>query len=161
MNRLVPLIVVSLLITASIAQEQLDPEVEQWLSRIERALTESQQRLLAERLVVIRVPMYDLLEDYQANEITADEIYKGHQVEFAGKIAEVGVEISRVIERGLYMILEAPYRLHPLTVRCGFVRSKRDELATLQQGQTVTVQGELRFKRESIIQINNCSLIGL
>ena len=155
MNRLAPLIVVSLLITASIAQEQLDPEVEQWLSRIERALTESQQRLLAERLVVIRVPMYDLLEDYQANEISADETYKGHQVELAGKIAEVGTE------RGLYMILESPYRLHPLTVRCGFVRGKRDELAALQQGQTVTIQGELRFKRESIIQINNCSLIGL
>ncbi len=155
MNRLVPLIVVFLLITAGIAQERLDPEVEQWLSRIERALTESQQRLLAERLVVIRVSLNELLEDYQANEIAADEIYKGHQVEFAGKIVEVGTE------RGLYVILESPYRSHPLTARCGFVRGKRDELAALSQGQTVTVQGELRFKRESIIQISNCSLIGL
>lgn len=40
---------------AGMAQPRLEPEVERWLSRIERQLTEPQQRLLAERLVVIRV----------------------------------------------------------------------------------------------------------
>ena len=140
---------------AGLAQPQprLEPEVERWLSRIERELTELQQRLLAERLVVIRVKMRDLLEDYRSNELAADEIYKDHKVEFAGKVVEVGTS------RGLHLMLRSPNRSHPLTVRCGFVGSKRDELMALRQGQTVTVQGDPQGKRGDIIHVHYCSLL--
>ena len=157
-RRAVPLIVILLLASAGMAQ--LDPAVERWLFRLEQNLSEAQQRLLAERLLVVRVPMVDLLDDYQANEITADQIYKGNKVEFAGRILEVGISESILRDRGLYLVLDPPDRPHLLTIRCGFARSKRDELVALQQGQVVIVQGELRYKREDIIQINDCSLFG-
>ena len=152
---LIALLGAALIVGAGLAQPQprLDPEVEWWLSRVERELTELQQRLLAERLLVIRVKMRDLLEDYRIDEPAADEFYKGHKVEFAGKVVEVGTA------RGLHLMLKSPNRSHPLTARCGFVSSKRDELEALRQGQTVTVQGNLQGKRKDIIHIHYCSLL--
>lgn len=138
---------------AGMAQPRLEPEVERWLSRIERQLTEPQQRLLAERLVVIRIEMRDLLEDYRSDEPAADEVYKGYKVEFAGKVVAVGTA------RRPHLILESPNRSHPLTVRCGFARSKRDELRELRQGQTVTVQGDFQGKGGDIIHVHYCSLL--
>ena len=144
---------IACLVGVGMAQLRLEPKVERWLTRIERELSEPQQRLLAERLVVIRVRMRDLLEDYRSDESAADEVYKGYKVEFAGKVVEVGTA------RGLHLMLRSPNRSHPLTVRCGFVGSKRDELRELRQGQTVTVQGDFQGKRGDIIHVHHCSLL--
>ena len=108
MKRLAWLVVAFLFLATGMAQIELDPKIETVLLQLEQELTEYQQRVLAERLVVIRVPIDQLLRIYQTNEKNANKLYKGNLVEFTGRI----VDIAR--QGKLYLFLESPQAPRPL-----------------------------------------------
>lgn len=153
MKRLTWLVVAFLFLATGMAQIELDPKIETVLLQLEQELTEYQQRVLAERLVVIRVPIDQLLRTYQTNEKNANKLYKGNLVEFTGRI----VDIAR--QGKLYLFLESPQAPRPLMARCGFARRQQEQLAILRVDDIVTVQGKSAGMPEGFVAVNNCQFV--
>jgi len=152
------LISVFLLAPTAIAQIELDREVEAVLAVLEQELTEAQQRALAERLVVIRVPMDRLVGDYRADEERASELYRGNLVEFSGRIVDIS-RGGRLLE-GLHLFLESPEVARSQVARCGFVRRFQEWIAGLRIGDVVTVQGTAVGLLDGYVAVNNCQPVG-
>jgi hypothetical protein len=84
---------------------------------------------------VIKISPKQLLADYTANEVAADNKYKGKTIEVTGPIES----ISKDMLDEVYVAIEAgdPIR----TVQCYLVPESAAKVATLAKGQTVTIQG--------------------
>lgn len=153
------------LLPAAIAQIELDREVEAVLAVLEQELTEAQQRALAERLVVIRLPLDQLFGDYRANEERANELYRNNLIEFSGRIVDID-RGARLLE-GLRLFLEFPevardrgLALLPQVARCGFVQRFQEWIASLRIGDVVTVQGTVVGLSGGYVAVNNCQPVG-
>lgn len=99
---------------------------------------------------IIKVSAQQLSADYIANEIKADNDYKGKELIVTGKIQE----ITRGIAGNIYIVLTGSNRMR--TVFCYF--DNEEKAAVLKKGQVVTFKGSCEGLMVSII-VNNCRLI--
>jgi hypothetical protein len=91
-----------------------------------------------------------LSADYIANEIKADNTYKGRTVVVTGTIQE----ITRGITGNIYVVLTGSNRMR--TVFCYF--DDEEKAARLKKGQEVSFKGICEGLLMSVI-VNNCQLI--
>jgi hypothetical protein len=89
----------------------------------------------AEAILVPKVPVAKLLQDYKLNELRADALYKGKRLQIAGKAGKFKRDITNTI----FMTVGtgAPFE-HP-EAQCFFDDAYASTVASLTKGETVTV----------------------
>jgi hypothetical protein len=92
-----------------------------------------------------------LYAEYQANQVAADQKYKGQVVVVSGTIRDIGKDL-----------MDQPYiqlgKSALLGVKCTFVKSDSSPIANLQKGQSVTVKGRVAGQIVDVM-IKDCSLL--
>ena len=101
----------------------------------------------------IEVTAAQLCEDYKANEIAADEKYKGKILQVTGKVDSIAKDILDSI----YVTLKSGKRFDLMSVQAFFPDSVTAQAAALSKGQKVTVKGRCEGKLMNII-IKDCVL---
>ncbi len=93
-----------------------------------------------------------LARAYNANEIAADEKYKGKAVIITGKIQSIGKDIlgSPFVVVGGSGMLDG--------VQCMFAKSATSSLASLSKGRTVTISGTVSGKMLTWVMMSDCQL---
>jgi hypothetical protein len=86
---------------------------------------------------VISVTAPQLVADYKANEVAADEKYKNRLLAVTGKIDRIGKDIMD----DMYVTLESGERYGIISVQSFFDVSHKDRLTQLRKGQQVTITG--------------------
>jgi hypothetical protein len=92
-----------------------------------------------------------LFRDYKANEVAADDKYKGQVVTVSGVIQNIGKDITG----NAYVVIGGEGFLDG--VQCTFTRGEQSSVARLSKGQFVTVKGEVTGKMGNVL-MNKCSL---
>ncbi len=82
---------------------------------------------------ILKITAVDLANIYKANEINADKLYKGRQIELTGNV----YDISDMLGSQSITIEGQEYN----NVLCFFKPNQKDKLATLQKGQSITIIG--------------------
>jgi hypothetical protein len=86
-----------------------------------------------------KVKAGDLLKEYGTNAIAADAKYKGNKLQVTGKFSAV----QRMLGAGyiLTLVAEDADELNSAMVQCTVHESAKDDVAKLQPGQVITVEG--------------------
>jgi putative nucleic acid binding protein len=95
----------------------------------------SQRRDLSNQQAAIITTAPDLINDYKANEIAADQRYKGRVVQVSGAVDSIGKDIMD----SMYLTLSSGEEFGLTSVQCFFNDSAGASLARLQKGERVTV----------------------
>lgn len=98
----------------------------------------------------IKVSASKLLSDYEANEVAADETYKGKSVQISGTIKNIGKDILDTP----YVTLESDNPI--LSVQCMFDKSDNAKLAKLSQNQKIMLTGRVSGKLGNVL-LKECS----
>ena len=113
---------------ASALRKRVDPQVEKLAKAEAEAAAEAE--LKASSVVVTSSQLFN---DYQANEVAADNRYKGKQLLVTGTVASV----DKGPFGGLVLRLATPNQF--MSAMCRMERSEQSELAQLQKGERVRV----------------------
>lgn len=125
-------LVVTTLVVAlilSVASGKEDKEVEKEVSKASAVATLSAA---------------DLHSEYQANEVAADEKYKGKVVVITGTVDSIGKDIADTP----YVTLSAGQFEH---VQCMFSKDRAGELAKVSKGQQARLKGKVQGKMMFVI----------
>lgn len=100
----------------------------------------------------IKVDAKKLSADYEANEVAADNQYKGKVVEISGTIKDIGKDI-----------LDSPYVSFEngnsiFGVQCMFDKSDSNALASLSKTQKIILAGKVSGKLGNVI-VNDCKIV--
>jgi hypothetical protein len=93
-----------------------------------------------------------LYHAYDANEVAADEKYKGKSVKITGKVQSIGKDILG----SPYVVIGGSGMLDG--VQCVFATSETSPLASLSKGQTVTISGTVSGKMVQPM-VSDCKLL--
>jgi hypothetical protein len=99
-----------------------------------------------------KVSATTLYSDYEANEVAADEKYKGKVLEVSGTINSIGKDILNTP----YVALTTNNVIS--TVQCMFEKSEADKLVELKKNTKITVHGEIQGKLGNIV-LKNCEIV--
>lgn len=88
--------------------------------------------------IVEQITAAQLIEDYQANEIKADSMYKGKTFEITGTV----YSISEVLGSLSVRLSDEEFAVN--TVRLSLKESDKPKVAELEKGQTITVKGLIK-----------------
>jgi len=91
-----------------------------------------------------------LFSDYAANEVAADQKYKGQVVVVTGQIDSIGKDITDEA----FVVIGGSGFLDG--VQCMFVKSQETAVAGVSKGQVVTIKGEVGGKMGNVL-LNNCT----
>lgn len=114
--------------------------------------TSTKQEAKTEALVV---SPETLRQAYKANEVNADNQYKGKFVEMSGTVDTIGKDI---IDEA-YITFETPEQYAFDKVQCMFKSTQEAPLGTLTKGQQVTVQGTVSGVTIGSVIVRNCTLL--
>jgi len=92
-----------------------------------------------------------LFSAYQANEVAADQEYKGKNISITGKVKTVGKDLLKTP----YVSLETSNMF--LGVQCMFSEKDTAKLAGLSKGDLVTISGTVKGSTINII-VEDCKL---
>lgn len=120
---------------------------------IARAAAEERAREI-DRIVSTAFGPEDLVDEYMANEVAADQRLKGKLIAVTGEIDTVGKDILDTP----YVSLRAGEEFSLRGVQCFFSKADIGELARLSKGQKVTIQGTCKGLMMNVL-IENCSVI--
>lgn len=100
-------------------------------------------------VAAVEVTSQQLCADYDANEISADEKYKGKTLKITGTVDNIAKDLTDT----MYVTLTSG---QPLTrTQCYFDDSAKDQLGKLTKGQALTVEGKCNGKMMNIL-IKEC-----
>lgn len=100
----------------------------------------------------IRVTAPVLISEYEANEIAADQKYKGNIVIVTGKVDHVGKDIMD----SMYVTLSSSKEFGIVRAQCFFDDSWATRLSYLREGDTVTVKGRCDGKFGNVL-LKDCT----
>lgn len=86
---------------------------------------------------VVSVTVKQMMDDYEANQIRADQLYEGKVISVRGVVNSIGEDIMG----SPYVVLTDGSEFSFTGVQCLFADSHRDELANLSKGNIVTLRG--------------------
>lgn len=123
-----------------------------YLIMIPRCINEaSVEREVARQNPSYDLSSYQLYEEYKANEIAADQKYKGKILAVTGEIDSIGKDITDTI----YITLKGDEYFG--SVQCLFPKKSENKVAALSKGQYVTVRGKCLGKM-MIVALSGCIL---
>ena len=99
---------------------------------------------------VIQVTPAQLADDFDANQVAAEDKWKGKLVQFSGTI-------SNITDTGLAFsgISSNPGSFTQISCRI----TDKAQLRTVANGQTVTVKGKVGAQSVGVIDVSDCSLV--
>lgn len=103
--------------------------------------------------VTIKVTSQQLINDYEKNEVAADQKYKDKMVEITGIVETIGKDILDTP----YVSLKAGSEYSITSVQCMFQKTEEGELAKLSKNQSVVLTGRLSGKTLNIL-VNDCKI---
>ena len=101
--------------------------------------------------IVVTAPK--LFAAYDANEVAADEIYKGKTLRVSGTIDAVGKDILDA----MYVTLSSGRQYSITNVQCMFSDDHKNALAGLKKGQSVTLLGTCNGKFGNVL-LKDCRI---
>ena len=107
----------------------------------------------------INIPAVDLIREYEANDLAADQKYLGRIVETRGNIKKIEKD-----EKGYYTVIMGDTSIHS-SVRCSMDTTHNEDAAHLTAGSSVTVRGACTgFNKDEIglgsdVILNRCAII--
>jgi hypothetical protein len=101
----------------------------------------------------IRVNANDLFDEYDANEVAADNKYRGKTLLVTGVVREIG---KSAFDQP-YVAMQNDRNQFMTAVRCLFPRNTSG-LATLAKGQELTIRGKCRGFSIRTVQLEDCKL---
>jgi uncharacterized protein (DUF1330 family) len=110
------------------------------------------QKDVATQAPTIRISARQLYADYEANEVAADQKYKGAILEVLGTVDTIGKDITNTI----FVALKGDQYFG--VVECMFSDEYAGAAARLKKGQTVTIKGRCEGKMINIIILRGCVL---
>ena len=99
----------------------------------------------------ITVNAVKFYNDYTANEVAADEIYKGKKLQITGKVESINKDFTDDI----YINLQAGEYQY---VRCDISKDNKKQAASLSKGQTITIMGEGATMVVGIPMVTDCTI---
>lgn len=102
---------------------------------------------------VIKITAVQLYSEYEANEVAADNAYKGKTLEISGKIDN----ISKDVWDNPYITLKTQAMFG--SVQCSLKDSEQDKAATLKKGQSTVVRGKGSGLTISNVMIMDCEIV--
>lgn len=106
----------------------------------------------APALIAVSAP--NLYADYEANEVAADEKYKGKTIDVQGTIETIGKDIVD----SMYVTLSINKPMSIGSIQCMFDGEHKAELTSLKKGQKVTLRGEVSGKMGNVL-VRNCVIV--
>lgn len=104
-----------------------------------------------EKVAYMTVSAERLIDEYKANEIAADQIYKGKAIQVTGRVDHIGKDIVD----SMYITLKSADKLGFVTAQCFFDDDWAVRLSHLREGDSVTVRGTCDGKFGNVL-IKNC-----
>ena len=102
----------------------------------------------------IKVSATQLASDYEANEVSADNKYKGKLVEVSGSVKNIGKDITDQP----YVSLNGNSPSYITDVQCMFDKENQDQLVSLKKDMKITLKGNVSGKMMNVL-IRNCALV--
>lgn len=106
---------------------------------------ESVQEDVSTAAPAARVTAAQLFADYDANEVAADEKYKGKVLIVTGTIEDIGKDIVDT----MYVTLKTDNAI--MSVQCKFADEHKSQLANAAEGQQVTIKGKCDGKLGNVL----------
>ena len=113
---------------------------------------------IADAQIDVRVTALRLAEDYEANEVSANQKYDGKVLAVSGTVDEV----SGGTDGDAYYVDLTTGDLSLIDVRCHFGASRLDEITAIRKGDRVTLRGkgdEVKDRDPFTIDVIGCSVI--
>jgi hypothetical protein len=101
------------------------------------------------------VSQYQLINDYAKNEISADNEYQNHYLQISGIVQS----ISKDLFNNPYIVLASNPDAVGRGIQCSFDQGQESELATLQSGQPITVEGVGNGYTLGAVMVKSCSIV--
>ena len=103
---------------------------------------------------VVKISAIKLNEAYQKNEIAADKLYRGKQLEVTGKVTDISevLGVKSLQLRGQ----DTEYSFE--NIYCSVKDDQLDKLASLEKGQEVTITGIGDGMGIALVEIKNCRI---
>jgi hypothetical protein len=99
----------------------------------------------------------DLLKEYSANAVAADAKYKGKLLRVTGKFGSA--QKAPLMGYAVQLEPEDGGELNLSEVQCFIVESAEADVAKLQPGQVVTVQGTCDGQAVGQVKLSQCTLV--
>jgi hypothetical protein len=99
----------------------------------------------------------DLLKEYSANAVAADGKYKGKVIQVSGKFGSA--QKAPLMGYAVELLPEDAGDVNTNTVQCFIVEEAQDDVAKLQQGQKITVQGTCDGQYVGQVKLSKCTLV--
>lgn len=99
----------------------------------------------------INISAAQLISEYKANEIAADQKYKGKLIQVTGQVDHVGKDILD----SMYVTVNGKDKYEFVSVQCMFDDERATRLSYLREGDPVTVQGTCDGKLGNVL-LKNC-----
>lgn len=115
--------------------------------------TQASQNNTVQQEQYIKITASELLSEYKANQVAADDKYKNKTIEVSGTINTIGKDI-----------LDTPYvslvgSLDVFTsIQCMFEKSEQSQLVNLQKDTKVILRGKVSGYMMNVL-LNNCSIV--
>lgn len=100
---------------------------------------------------VVKVTATKLAEDYDNNEVAADQKYKGKTLEITGTLKSIEVMLG-----SQFITIEGNQIFSD--IQCFFDKSKESELAALQKNRSITVRGRVDGKSLNV-GVKECEIV--
>jgi len=142
--------IVLVLVFLGIAGSQMGEKAK---SEVTQNTTQSTQKV-EEVVDLPKVTAKQIVDDYKANEVSADAKYKGKEFEISGVVETIGKDIMDTP----YIALESYEYAIVDKVQCMFNKGSEAELATVSKGQKITLKGEISGKLGNIL-VKRCEIV--
>jgi hypothetical protein len=105
----------------------------------------------------VTVKAGDLLTEYSTNAVAADAKYKGKLVQVSGKFGSA--QKAPLLGYAVQLLPEDAPDVNASAVQCFIVESAEADVAKLQQGQMITLQGTCDGQVLSQVKLSKCTLV--
>ena len=137
-------VVIAIAVMTGESDETQDTQHEATIKQMETVADKSAE---VETVKVIQISATELLQEYKANQVAADNKYKNKLLEVTGIIDSIGKDILDTP----FITLSNQQEYSFDNVQIMFSKKDSKQLVDLQKGQVVTVQGEVDSKLLNII----------
>lgn len=115
--------------------------------------TSAQSKPEETKVEAIKITAKDLSDSYEANEVKADQSYKGKIADITGTIRDVGVVMEQT-----YVVLSNDKEYSVIGVQCFFKdKTEITKVAELKKGDKVTISGKIEGKSINV-EVKDCSI---
>ena len=97
-----------------------------------------------------------MIDTFDNNQLAAEKQYKDKHVEFTAQIKNISEDIVGTSFLSLAPVNAGEYYVGT-TLKCSFKNS--DDLLTVSNGETVTLQGKVKEQSLGIITIDDCQIV--